>query len=331
MTKYLFVGDPHAQHHDLRDCKALADFILRVGAEGKHDALILAGDLYDTHAIIHAEVQWFWRQFLAQAADVFDDIYVIKGNHDAPGTVGTGACALWAHFDQENVTVVMAPVLVGRVLFCPYAADPNQLVTWAKDDAELADVLFCHQTFDGSRYDNGFYAGDGVDPELIPQETVISGHIHLPQLFGKVWYPGAPRWRHLSDANIERAIWTLEIEGGKVVSKTPHLTGGVCRRIWQFEDRVDAPADANKVFDSKDTVHVEVVGPKDWIDARRPLWEGRARVQTVRTDIKAQIQVRESEGLGVAFDKWVDGFQAPRGTDSATLRQMARERVRVAV
>jgi DNA repair exonuclease SbcCD nuclease subunit len=287
----------------------------------------MAGDLYDTHAIIHAEVQYHWRKFFHDAKNVFRDVYVIKGNHDAPGAAGSVATALWAHVDQAHC-VMDGPLLMpeNRVLFCPYTSG-DQLVAWAKAHAEVADILFCHQTFDGSRYDNGFYAGDGVDPELIPQETVISGHIHLPQRFGKVWYPGAPRWRHLSDANVDRALWTLEIEAGKLVSKTPHPTGDVCRRIWRFEDKPDDPADATRVFDAKDTVHVEIVGPKAWIDARQPLWEGRARVQTVRTDTQVEIAVRESEGLAVAFDKWIDGFCPPRGTDRDTLRQMAKERV----
>jgi len=39
-------------------------------------------------------------------------------------------------------------------------------------------ILFCHQTFDGAKFENGFYAPDGFDFSGIKYEKIISGHIH---------------------------------------------------------------------------------------------------------------------------------------------------------
>lgn len=334
--RYLWVGDPHVQPHDLVDAHALANLIFDTGEQKECDALILAGDLYDTHAIIHAEVQLFWHDFFVRAKDVFEEVVVIKGNHDAPGVAGTRATALLAHVNQA-MCVISEPLLfkADRVLFCPYQAEPRQLLMDAMNHAGQADILFCHQTFDGARYDNGVYAPKELDPELFPQRLIVSGHLHTPQEFGKVWYPGAPRWRHLGDANVARAIWVLDIQGGAIVAQEPVDTGAVCRKVVALSDVEGAPMPPDAVFsvfaDGIDRVHVQIVGSRDWIRTRVPLWEGRARVQTTCTDARPALTVRESDGTGVAFGKWVDAFQAPRGTERPLLKQLARERLHAAV
>lgn len=324
MTKFLWVGDPHAEPHDLGDCRALADYVIKIAVE--NDAVVvLAGDLYDTHAIIHADVQLFWWEFFEELRLRGITVIVLKGNHDQPGTEGSKATSLLAHYFHANC-VLYGPKVVGKLLFCPYAS-AEDLVRWSEQHQDCK-VLFCHQTFDGSVYDNGFFAGDGVDPNLIKQKLVISGHIHMPQAFGKVWYPGAPRWRTLNDANFDRALWLLEFsDDGDLLSKTAFDTGSVCRRIIAEEDTIAKPIDLEEAPAAKDEWHVTIKGPAAFVEERLPLFQGRARVRTVRTDAKATVRVRESEGIAVAFDKFVDSFEPRRGTDKVVLKEMARDRV----
>lgn len=324
MQRYLFVGDPHAEPHDLADCLALARYVIRLAREHKA-TLVVAGDLYHTHAVIHAEVQYFWWAFYEACRKVGVRAITIKGNHDAPGTEGSKATALLAHTGQCT-TVLYGPYVESGLLFCPYGAGA-QLVEWSGAHPECP-TLFCHQTFDGSRYENGFFAGDGVDPNLITQSMVISGHIHEPQAFGKVWYPGAPRWRTLSDANTDRAVWLLEFEAGRLVRRTPFDTGAVCRRILQGVDTPGAPLDPDKRPAAKDVYHVTIAGPRAWLTERRPLFEGWARVRTVCTEARASVRVRESEGVGVAFGKWLDAFQPRHGTAKPVLKKLTEERLR---
>lgn len=325
MTRFLWVGDPHAEAQDLADCQALADYV--VGLAVEHDAtVILAGDLYDTHAIIHADVQLFWWDFFQALRQHEVSVIVIKGNHDQPGVVGSRATALLAHVKQATCVLYGPKVLGSNLLFCPYASG-DQLLAWSQEHPECR-TLFCHQTFDGSVYDNGFFAGDGVDPNLIKQKLVISGHIHTPQHFGKVWYPGAPRWRTLSDANVNRAVWLLEFsDEGDLVKKTSFDTGVVCRRIIFEEDSPTDPIDLVKVPAAKDEWHVTIKGPAAFVEERLPLFEGRARIRTVRTDARAVVRVRESEGVAVAFNKFLDGFEPRRGTSKDVLRDLAQDRI----
>jgi len=320
--RYLFVGDPHAEPTSLKDCTALARHIITLAS--KHKAtVVMAGDLYHTHAIVHAMVQYYWWSFFESCRSNNVDVIVLKGNHDIPGIEGSKATALIAHISQCHA-VLYEPVVYSGVLFCPYTS-AEQLVKWSNDHPECK-TLFCHQTFDGSVYDNGFYAGDGVDPEHILQDQVISGHIHTPQEFGKVWYPGAPRWRTLSDANVDRAVWLLDFDDqGVLQGRQPFDTGAVCRRIYVLEDTEAAPLDIK--HDPRHQYNVLSKGPRSWLETRKPVFEGWSRWRGVRTDSEAAIAVRESDGVAVAFKKFLESYQPRYSTDKDELRQLVKERI----
>jgi hypothetical protein len=208
----------------------------------------------------------------------------------------------------------------------PYQADRGQFVELAR--SLPSRTLICHQTFAGARYENGFYTEDGVDPALLPQGLVLSGHIHSPQTFGKVTYLGAPRWRTLSDADVERAIWLLEFDDrGQLVSKTPFSTGEVCRQI---KYRLDTPQDPVPLpLDQRHDWRIDVRGPAAWVEVRKAqLAVAGVKLRTFKTDV-ALPKVKESEGVGHAFRKYLQGYSPKHGTDLDRLEEMARERLNV--
>src|SRR6185369_11497831 len=123
-------------------------------------------------------------------------IWFLVGNHDrSHDTNITGNTLRYA---SPTVTVVDEPMTLGNgLVFMPWYAKPQDFIKAAGNYT----TLICHQTLQGAKYENGFPAADGVPAEMVPAKTIISGHIHTPQMFGKVWYPGAPRWRIATDAN----------------------------------------------------------------------------------------------------------------------------------
>jgi DNA repair exonuclease SbcCD nuclease subunit len=74
-------------------------------------------------------------------------------------------------------------------------------------------VLFCHQTFDGSQLENGFYAPEGANPDCVKHlSRVIVGHIHSSQSVGEnIWYPGTPFQQSFSEAGQKKAIFHMSI------------------------------------------------------------------------------------------------------------------------
>lgn len=330
LARYLIVGDYHAEPSDLEDCRRLADFIVEKAKE-QQAIVVFTGDQYHTHAIIHAEVQLFWCELYSRLQnEAFGSISLV-GNHDKPGSASSKASAMLAHTAQTDVVRDPLPG-TNSVLFLPYYDNKDEFVAACKKHP--THTLICHQTFDGSKYDNGFYAKDAIDPNLIPQKLVISGHIHTPQEFGKVWYVGAPRWRTLSDADVERAIWLVVIDGnGNIYQKQSFDTGAVCRKIRTFVDREENWTDSDGevwappfMNTKKDEWNVDIYGSAAYIETRVGIYKMLGcRIRTFRTDVE-QADVKESDGFNVAYEKFMEEFKPRYGTPNETLRVMVKKR-----
>lgn len=319
---FLFVGDVHATVEELPECRALIDYIYRLVSEYSIKTIVFAGDIYHNHALIYAEVQQFWIQAfkLLLSNPVDPNIIVIAGNHDLPGNQASRACALRAH--PNVITVIDEALQLNDTLFCPYVHDAQKLINWSNSSS--ATTLVCHQTFDGSRYENGFFAGDGVDPNLIKQDVIISGHIHTPQEFGKVWYPGAPRWRTLSDANVERNLWLIR----DTEAPLPFPTFDVCRPISRIvheepTEYQDIPVKSNEIM------YLDLKGSRKWVQDRKTQYESTQipyKIRTIYTDIK-NIKVKESEGIAKAFHGYINSFTPPNQTSLDTLKDLIKKRL----
>lgn len=328
--KLLFVGDPHVEGTSIQDAQRLMDLVDEVSFKNSPTTVLIVGDLYHTHGTIDANVQLFWWDFFEKMSERGTECIVLKGNHDGPGENGSRACALRAHSSQRLVeTVIDEPLAKKGVLFCPYTS-AEQLVKWSATYQERwtssrsYKTLICHQTFDGSTYENGFYAGDGLDPALITQPQIISGHIHSPQEFGKVWYPGAPRWRTAADANTDRSIWLLEFEDGVLVKRTPFDTSTVCKKIHLLEDTPDVEFLCRPCIGHE--YRVVSRGPAEWLEKRAAFFTSWAKWRGINTDVRRAV-VRESDGIGVAFGKWSDDFTPQHGTPKPVLKEMVKDRL----
>lgn len=327
--RYLLVGDPHARPEDLEDCDRLRQLIVKTvhekpNALGKWvDAIVFLGDQFHTHAILHLEALHWWRRTL-QSLTKLAPVVLLAGNHDQPGDSSSSANALEAFKDMPGVTVVDVPNVIDDILFMPYCHDTLEFVDECKNYP--TKTVICHQTFNGARYENGFYAPGGVDAEEIPQQQVISGHIHDPQAFGKVEYLGASRWLTASDANADRFLTLVEQQPDdtlKTVEKIPVDTH--CSRIHHLVDTPEKPIDPETMV-AKDRYLVDIEGPADWIAARRPLFSGKARLKTRRTD-KPVVKVRESEGIEAALDRYLASYNSQHGTNRQSIKELVNARV----
>lgn len=329
MWRFLVVGDPHATVEELPDCHKLLDFIIKTMREHAVTDVVFLGDQYHTHAIMHVEVLAFWRHAFQLIHDHCGGavIHLMLGNHDMPGNDASTAHALLAHIDTGYVRVYDKPQVNSRlqVSFVPYMSDPDRFVA-ACNELPHDLPLFCHQTFAGVLNDNGFLAKDGVDSNLLPQKEIVSGHIHKPQTVGKVWYPGAPRWRTLSDANVDRAIWLIDTEHGRVENKMPFRTNGVCRTIRHFKI---TPETAHLLVlgeVANDDLRIDIEGPADFVAAQQQRYLGHARIRTHITDT-VKVRVKESDGIPVALKKYSATYKARHGTPPDALERKAMERL----
>lgn len=322
----LYVGDPHVRPEDLHDSEALLAAVTKMVNEGtpdghRVDRVIFLGDQHHTHAILHVDVVAFWLRHLDA---IKKPVIMLLGNHDMPSDRGSKVHALMAYKHFKHVKVVDAPWQCSGQLFLPYYFNPQEFVAAANLYPDTK-TLICHQTITGATYENGFYAKDAADATLVPQQFVVSGHIHTTQEFGKIWYPGSPRWLTVGDANVSKYLWLVESDetGAIYTNRRQYSTDEYCSRLVHFQDTPEEPLDFKPIRDHRYVIDVR--GPQEWIDARKAIYLGRARVRTYRTDTAAP-KVRESDGIAVALQKYIRHFQSPNKTPPNVLQEMIRER-----
>lgn len=330
--KLLLIGDPHATVEELDDCQRLIDLICEVIPKEQPDLVVFLGDQHHNHAVVRVEIIDFWRRAYWRIRDMLhkqnpaSEIWCLVGNHDRPGDSSVEAHAMQAY--EDLVFPVTQHVRhESGILFLSYDHDPENFVNTCNLYPDFK-TLICHQTFDGGRYENGFYAKDGIQVDKIPQPHIISGHIHTPQKFGKVWYPGAPRWRTSSDANVDRHIWAVTFEKGWPVKYVDYATEGYCRKLVEVEDH-EGQSEPEFLIKQPVLVTVSVYGSREYVDQKRVRWKQLG--YRVRSCIQesATPRVRESDGISVAMQKFVAGYRPKHGTSLETLQKLVGERVHV--
>lgn len=340
LVRSLIIGDPHTTREELVDCEGLFQAAYEAILEHRPQVVIIMGDLYNSHDSVSVKNQEFnirWLKRFKEAPGVLE-VIVLRGNHDQSVPNEAYPHALLAH---TNVTVVDRPMalpILPGVAAMPYYSDPAEFLVEAERlAADGYHTLLCHQTFDGSKYENGFYAKDGVRPDQVPFARIISGHIHTPQKVGKVFFPGAPRWRTQADANIDRHLWVFDHCGDKLKVVAKVATDTYCARIWKYEDRPEAPVTALDALTPErlktDRIHINVFGP-DPTYVREREAELKAKYGALTRgypDRAAQLEVSEAMGIDNAFDKFTSHFVPPNGTPLDFLAKTVGERLAACV
>jgi DNA repair exonuclease SbcCD nuclease subunit len=331
--KFLFVGDPHVRKDDLEDCQNLVDYVYETAMGQEVDAIVWLGDLHHNFGIVNIGVTDFWlrtfKRFGLPHLHIHN--YAIVGNHDIETNGDRMVHALLPYKELENVTVVDNPTTIfgePDILFLPYMRNEEFVQTCNESNAK---IVICHQEFDGCQYENGFYSKHGVNPNSIPQELVISGHIHMPQTFGKVMYLGSPRWITASDANQDRFIYVWDTSAAPFgpdssIPWRPFKTSERLRRIEEMTETPEKLLGADNLNPNW-AYTVNLVGPEAWVRSRQPFWKGkRVKVRSLPLRDKAPA-VRESEGIDTSFKKYSDGFTPKYGSDKSDLEKLVQEKV----
>lgn len=322
MRKELLIGDPHATAEEIDDCNKLMVYVTSL-AKQHACRVVLLGDQHHTHNVIRSEVMNFWNATFKRMRAEGVSVAALVGNHDYSGeNLPIHAMVAYEHL----VEIYDKPTLLGGVLYIPYYSDRKKFIEDANKHGGKG--LVCHATFVGSHYENGAEAHDGVALDELPQEWVVSGHLHHPQSVSKATYIGAPRWRTLADANVSRAVHLATYEDdGRLVSLEPFSTDTICRQIKSMTDDpyhpVELPLQAGIDW------RIAIKGPADWVERRKKELAGPGvRLQTIVTT-KTAPTIKESDGISTAFSKYLSKYTPKHGTNPEVLRDLAKERLHV--
>jgi DNA repair exonuclease SbcCD nuclease subunit len=213
--RVLVVGDPHLKLSRLEDSRLFLEKLAAEAFTGRYKTLIILGDLFDNYAIIRSEIMTLWSSFITRASKHFGDerVVLMVGNHDYSSAKG-GSHALEpfktvAHVIDEHAAWKIAGVTVN---FLPFIRSQSEFEELCRN-MEDGSVLFCHQSFNGVMFDNGFYDPNGADPKCVAHlSRVISGHIHTAQSVGEnIYYPGTPYQQSFADAGQRKGLYYVTI------------------------------------------------------------------------------------------------------------------------
>lgn len=203
--RVLLIGDPHLQVQRLEDGNEFINKVLSL-VDG-HDRVVILGDLFHTFAVIRSEVLDLWNRFFNECPV---PVIALVGNHDFAGQSG-GSHALKVF--QDRVTVIQSMTELEGSWWSPFYRDHSKFEEDCKK-IPAGSILFCHQSFQGSQFENGFYDPEGIPVECVTHLKVISGHIHKSQTVGPVWFPGTPFQHSFGEAGQEKRIYSIEIADG---------------------------------------------------------------------------------------------------------------------
>jgi DNA repair exonuclease SbcCD nuclease subunit len=289
--KILRIGDPHIKPTNVEEAEKLMHFVNDTILERQPDRVEIMGDLFHTHSIVRLEVLEFWEGWLDTLTSHENiDFYVLRGNHDMASDEEFAPSALLAfkHLKRKNLKICELPRVDGIYAYVSYYKSHEKFIEVSNRCAEQgAKVLICHQTFDGSRYETGIYAPDGIDATKINFNLIISGHIHTHQDMMKdgkrILYPGTPKWDTAADANEDKGIWLYGHDDatGAILSEelitTHHVVTKIVNMTWVEGMPCEPIPDGCKVT-------VELVGSSKWIDEQKVALKGKVSLKTKITD-----------------------------------------------
>lgn len=296
----LLVGDPHLKVSRIEDAKEFLDKLLSVVSTGKYTKVVILGDLFDTFAVIRSEILSLWYSFLTSASSVVgkENLVLIVGNHDYAGAKG-GTHALEPFKNIAKVIDEVDVIEIGglKCYFLPFRRENTDFEGLAAE-MEPGKVLFCHQSFNGAKFENGFYDPHGADPDSVGHlAKVISGHIHSRQSVGSnIYYPGTPFQQSFGEAGQEKGLVVMaigsDVEGKASVLESISLD---MPRFHVLEFDSASKVSLPKNFDPKDSYKIVATGdPQEIADFWRSE-EAKMFRGSVKRVVDAMTPSRSSE------------------------------------
>lgn len=277
--KTLYVGDPHVKVSNLEESIRLFDYIMTVGSRTDVTQIVLLGDLFDTHSVIRQEVNAFWTKTIAALSSLNKKVIILVGNHDQIHVKEheTSIYSLMAYQGKfDNVTIVNDHFVLGNRIYHAYTHSAEKLIKNCTNAMKMgANILVAHGNFTELLF------GDMIEASLIPQTTIISGHVHKSSLSkGKVFYAGSPTWGSATDANEDKGIWVVDdITGEREFLTTKNCVTPMYRiTIKEGEDMPEIPTNAKLAF--------ELIGQSTWITALKKKLKGMGSIKAVPVDRK---------------------------------------------
>jgi DNA repair exonuclease SbcCD nuclease subunit len=319
----LIVGDMHVQISNLEESQRLIDFVCSKSLENKVQTIIFLGDQFHNHSVLRLEVIDFWRKAALQLAKSAFEVVFLVGNHDICGDKQKERLMSGNDILEgiSGLTICNRPMKISGIDFVPFTSDKEQFVKECLElnNGEIGKTVICHQTFNGAQYENGFFAPDGIEPSVVPQSLIISGHVHSSSKFSKVFYVGSPRWMSMNDANSKKHIALVDFDNGQAKKVDLISTEEVCTPILSFT--IKEGEDLPRLKES-DRNYVELVGSTAWISKTKKKLPFNTNFKVSPTD---RVVSKTERKKGLSLTEFLDTFSLGCGIDKAEVLTAFKE------
>ena len=253
--------------------------------------LLILGDLTDAKDYHSAELVNTVAENISRCAEFVDEMVILMGNHDYLKGGSPFFDFLNLHPKIRFITKPVDDTGSGKldevkVLYLPHSKSPVD--DWAKAYMKTYEMIFMHQTVNGSIVSNGQAMTSSLPAEfgLRGAQRIYSGDIHVPQVIGDVVYVGSPYPVHFGDTFNPRCIL---LEKDALPRDINFYT------IQRMTLDIEEVADLNEVSlyegdQIKVRVHLGAADRVTWDQIRREVsdWAKKKEVELVSLELKAK-------------------------------------------
>ncbi len=173
-----------------------------------------------------------------------------------------------------------------------------------------------HVEFDGCQFESGYYSPHGFKLENYPADLKFySGHVHLKQEFGNIYYFGTPRHLTKSDINEKKGIHLMNlVDGTKQFIETPFEVWSPYTKVFIDEAQDNAAEvmvrieELIKLAGTPAKIYVEIKGTKEYVKKIENKLPGGLKTNSTYTDETTKVALRASEGVPATFMKFSTEF-----------------------
>lgn len=308
--RVLFVGDMHLRINTFTLATDFLSWLNRFIDEQKPDLVVALGDALHDHAVIRSEVLNELMNHIYYVTDQKIPYVYLKGNHDQFTPKDGKYHALLPFKDRiDNLYVVDEIQDLFGMTFVPFLANGEDF------PKVTLPICVAHQTFLGADY-GPINSKEGVDPDSVSAEIIISGHIHKRHNLGKVVYVGSPYSQGAADINQIKGVSMFNTDTFQFTFYETPFPG------WKtFEYELNSENSVEKLhkelseqlLGTNDYWIVELTGPKaeiiSYLDSKeykQLIKQVNIRPKTTFTDKQKQKVSISSVSMGQIVSEFVD-------------------------
>lgn len=208
------------------DCSSFIDWMSYKAKEENVDCIIFGGDWFHHRHQIHVGTLNYSKKNLKKLNDIGIPVYFLLGNHDLYYKERRDVSSVEASSDFDNIHIIDKITRYGDVLLIPWVL--NSEIDTVRE--ELKNCTYCFGHFELPHFlMNSLVTVPEKEKSLryedfsLVKEWAFSGHFHIRQSKGKVFYTGNTFPMCFSDTwDDDRGIMILEWGEQPVFEKFPN-------------------------------------------------------------------------------------------------------------